>query len=163
MRPHLYFAYGANMDGALLAARLGRPDPAVFRRRRGLLADHALVFDKLAASEPGVGYANLSPSPGESVEGVLNELDDEDLLRLDRIELVPIHYTRRTAAVLDPATHSVIAAEAYWAVPERVRPGLLPRRDYMERLLRGADVLSPGYVESLRRLRAVDGALVPSR
>lgn len=89
----LYFAYGANMNAEVLARRLMR-ESASFRRRRGVLMNHRLVFNKLSSTDPVVGYANVVACPGECVEGLLNELDDGALAQLDAIELVPHHYIR---------------------------------------------------------------------
>src|ERR1700744_5103708 len=72
---HFYFAYGSNMSAAVLAKRLQR-EVATFRRRRAVLADHKLVFDKMSSTNPAVGYANVVTAPDHCVEGILNEFDE---------------------------------------------------------------------------------------
>jgi gamma-glutamylcyclotransferase (GGCT)/AIG2-like uncharacterized protein YtfP len=144
------------MCGTLLAARLDKPDVAALRRRRGILLDHALVFNKEAASEPGIGYASVVERAGCSVEGVLNDVDQQDLIRLDRIELVPHHYLR-VSMLVEATAANLVWAEVYSAATCRVRSGLRPRRDYIERLLGGADILSAHYVDQLRDLPVAAG------
>lgn len=152
MAERVYFAYGSNMHPALLGQRLHRPDPVSFRRRRGVLRNYALSFDKLSSRDARVGYANVNPQVGEEVEGILNDLSENELLALDGIELVPRHYTRAELIVHEAETGRPVAASVYLANPAMVRIGLLPTRGYLERLLGGADLLSQAYVARLNSL-----------
>jgi gamma-glutamylcyclotransferase (GGCT)/AIG2-like uncharacterized protein YtfP len=154
---HLYFAYGSNMSAAVLARRLAR-DAASFRRRRAVLLDHKLVFNKVSSTDPAVGYGNVVPVRGHRVEGILNELDDAALARLDAIELVPHHYTRSQVAVIDDDDGREVAAHIYTAHPAWVGPELRPLRSYLENLLAGGDLLSTDYVAPLRAVQCRDDA-----
>ncbi|HZX87455.1 MAG TPA: gamma-glutamylcyclotransferase family protein [Reyranella sp.] len=153
-RPLLYFAYGSNMSAGVLAQRLPRHDGAPFRRRRAVLADHKLMFHKVSSTDPAVGYADVVPQPGQQVEGILVELGRVELQRLDEIELVPHHYARREVEVLD--CDGVVAAHVYTAQPGWIRPAIRPLRAYLDNLLGGADLLSPGYVAALRAVPCRD-------
>lgn len=144
-----YFAYGANMSGPILGARLGRTEETGFARRLGILQDHRLAFAKVSSTDPLIGYATVVPAPGCSIQGVLNSLTRDELARLDAIELVPVHYTRCVMQVHDPAAGTEVEANVYIAVASMCRPGLHPTRAYLDRLLGGADVLSPHYVAEL--------------
>ncbi len=152
---HFYFAYGSNMSAAVLAKRLRR-EAATFRRRRAVLADHRLVFDKMSSTNPAVGYANVVTAPDHCVEGILNEFDEDALTQLDAIELVPHHYVRSQIIVNDGLSSRPVAAHIYTANLPWVRPGLKPLRSYLETLLGGADLLSAGYVASLRSVLCWD-------
>lgn len=151
----LYFAYGANMDADILAHRVER-DGAAFRRRRGILMNYRLAFNKVSSTDPTVGYANVMAAPGRRVEGLLNELDDTALARLDAIELVPHHYTRSRLEVYDSMRAEPVLADVYTATPDWMRPALRPLRSYLNRLLHGADLLSAEYVSELRAVACRD-------
>ena len=151
-----YFAYGSNMNAVVLAHRLGRADPQSFRRRRALLRDHALVFNKMSSKDAAVGYGNVTAAAGHCVEGVLNELTSEELARLDAIELVPHHYVRSELPVHDCLTGMTATAHVYTAHPAWVRPALAPLRAYVDRLLGAADLLSADYVAPLRAVQCRD-------
>jgi gamma-glutamylcyclotransferase len=152
----LYFAYGSNMNAAVLAQRLGRPDPSGFRRRRALLRNHKLLFNKMSSMDASVGYGNVTAAAGHCVEGTLNELTRDELVRLDAVELVPHHYVRSALPVHDCRTGTTVVAHVYTAHPAWVRPALAPLRSYVERLLDGADLLSADYVAPLRALQCRD-------
>ncbi|MDB5578228.1 MAG: hypothetical protein JWR80_3404 [Bradyrhizobium sp.] len=155
---HLYFAYGANMSADVLARRM-QLESSLFNRRRAVLANHRLVFDKMSSTDPAVGYANVVPASGDLVEGTLNELDDRALAQLDAIELVPRHYRRTRMMVSDSSRDALVIAHIYTANPSWIRPGLKPLRSYLEVLLAGADLLSPDYVASLRSVACRDDAV----
>jgi len=152
MSGYAYFAYGSNMDADLLLKRLSKTDRATLQRRRGLLADHSLLFDKLSSIDPAIGYASIRPQLGGVVEGVINDVDERDLLRLDEIELVPVHYRRTTATVFDTALGQAIETFVYVGNEAWTRSGLIPEAAYVARLLRGQDILSPEYVAALSRI-----------
>jgi gamma-glutamylcyclotransferase len=103
-----------------------------------------------------VGYADVVSAPGQQVEGILVELGEAELERLDSIELVPHHYVRRQVMVRDGGDQSPISAHVYLAQPDWIKPQLRPLRAYIDNLLGGADLLSAGYVESLRALSCRD-------
>jgi gamma-glutamylcyclotransferase (GGCT)/AIG2-like uncharacterized protein YtfP len=145
----LYFAYGANMNAGVLARRLKRQS-ASFRRRRGVLMDHCLAFNKMSSTDAAVGYANVVACPGHRVEGTLNELDEDALARLDAIELVPRHYTRSQLLVHDSLDGELTTAEIYIAHPRWIRPHLMPLRSYLSHLIDAADLLSEDYARTLR-------------
>lgn len=152
----LYFAYGSNMNADVLARRLPRGDGAPFRRRRGVLADHKLLFHKVSSTDSAVGYGDVVPAPGQDVEGILVELDEAELRRLDEIELVPRHYAREQVMVRDGDDQSAVSAHVYRAQPDWIRPQLRPLRAYIDNLLGGSDLLSADYVESLRAIPCRD-------
>ena len=74
-----YFAYGSNMNPERMKQRIGWSPPS----RGAVLQDYQLMFDK--QSNDG-GKANIHPLKGESVEGVLYQLAEKDLLSLDGFE-----------------------------------------------------------------------------
>ncbi len=76
----VYFAYGSN----LLTARMQERVPSAMPRGPAWLANHRLTTDK--RGQDGTGKANLQPTPGERVWGVVWSLDAADWGRLDACE-----------------------------------------------------------------------------
>ena len=76
----LYFAYGSNM----LLHRLQRRCPSARLHAKGFAQDYAVTFAKVGRD--GSGKATLTPATGANAHGVIFELDELDLIELDRIE-----------------------------------------------------------------------------
>jgi len=90
INPHVYFAYGSNLDPEQMNWRC--PDAIPLGAAR---------LDDWAWRIGGRGYATVSPSPGNRVWGVIWNLSDTDLASLDRYEGVAGGlYRRETVAVL---------------------------------------------------------------
>ena len=146
-----YFAYGSNTNPARMEDR----KVPFYSYRRGILKDHQLVFNKLCRLyEGGFGCANIEPSKGEVVEGVLYEVDlDKAIPVLDFYEGYPNHYTRKIVKVETPEGE-IIEAVTYVAHPSKVREGLKPHPDYLAHLLEACrlGLMSPQYCERLHRL-----------
>ena len=153
----LYFAYGSNMSETKLRHRLQHNRSALMRRR-AILRDHRLAFEKVSSTNPAVGYANVVAASGHHVEGIVVELDDDELAALDRIELVPDHYDRAETIVTDCTEDREVLAHVYTAQPSWIRPGLKPLRSYLDGLMQGADLLSPEYVATLSNIECYEDA-----
>ena len=136
-----YFAYGSNMDEDRIRGRGVR----VIKWMRGRLKDYRLVFNKPCRFG---GCANIEPSKGSIVEGVLYLIPEEDLYKLDWFEGYPTHYDRRVFTI--ETDEGSIEAWAYIAV--KTRDGLKPSREYMNFLIRGAEKhgLSREYISKLK-------------
>jgi len=147
----LYFAYGSNMS----ARRMQERGVRFSSRRHATLDGFKLVFNK-ASSNPGEGHANIVREEGSVVEGVLYEVDEEGLRRLDECEGYPRHYDRVVVPVrLDDGR--VVEAFTYVAQPDATKDGLRPSRRYLSLLLDGCDVLPRSYRERLARTETLDG------
>jgi gamma-glutamylcyclotransferase len=139
-----YFAYGSNMDRAQMLKRgvnFESVEPAK-------LEGYALLFDKVAKANPEIGFANVSPQDGSTVEGALYTASEEEIAKLDYFEGVPKHYLREEISVTTSAGELVLAI-VYIANPEKRREGLLPTPEYLEKLLAGREFLSEGYLQKL--------------
>ena len=160
----LYFAYGSNMSETKLRHRLQHNHSAL-KRRRAILRDHRLAFEKVSSTNPAVGYANVVAASAHHVEGIVVELNGDALAVLDGIELVPYHYDRAETIVTDCTSGLEVTAYVYTAHPSWIRPGLKPLRSYVEGLMQGADLLSPQYVAMLSSIEcyedAAQGQIVP--
>jgi gamma-glutamylcyclotransferase (GGCT)/AIG2-like uncharacterized protein YtfP len=132
-----YFAYGSNMD---VAQMLTRKAPFTYIKK-GRVYGQRLVFNKIADRYPEYGYANIVPEHGFEVMGVLYEINESGLLKLDEKEGVSSnHYFRSQIEVLleDGTT---LEAMVYLAHPSRVNDGMFPTKSYMDHLYKGLDIL----------------------
>lgn len=132
-----YFAYGSNMDVAQMLTR----EAPFTQIKKGRVYGQRLVFNKIADRYPGYGYANIVPEHGFDVMGVLYEVNESGLMKLDEKEGVSSnHYFRSQIEVLLDDGSS-IEAVVYLAHPSRVKDGLFPTHSYMEHLYKGLDIL----------------------
>ena len=121
MKPIHYFAYGSNM----LRARLEMRGVVLLDKSQvAQVSDYALVFNKLSID--GSSKANLMPSPGANVWGVLFLVNSNSLEGLDDAEGAPVHYRRTT--VSDRTPQGKCEARTYLAKPNKVLT--VPDRPY---------------------------------
>ena len=85
-----YFAYGSNMD----PERMRRRGIKFSRREHAVLEGFRLEFNKVSSRNPREGYANIVKDPEGIVEGILYEIEESDLSKLDKFEGYPLHYRR---------------------------------------------------------------------
>ncbi|MEN2975432.1 MAG: gamma-glutamylcyclotransferase family protein [Candidatus Caldarchaeales archaeon] len=146
-----YFAYGSNMDPDQMKIR----GVSFSKRLHAVLKGFRLEFNKLSFRNPREGYANIVPDREGVVEGILYEVEDEDLSKLDRYEGYPFHYNRvKVDVMLDDG--QMVEAVAYIARPEMTRKNLKPTKEYLSHLLKGSDLLSKEYYERLSNVRTLD-------
>ncbi len=146
------FAYGSNMGSRGLAAKGVRAVRSGGARLRGydLAFDVPSVFYRI---EGGVGNVVEGASAGGrgEVQGVVHEVDDAGLARLDAIEATGILYERRT---LDVQTYDgdTVAAETYVGLPAIRQATLRPSARYIRVLVDGASEqgVDPGWIQRLR-------------
>jgi len=146
-----YFAYGSNMD----SERARKRGIRFSQRRHATLKGYRLEFNKVASRDPREGYANIVQYENGIVEGVLYDIEDSDLSRLDRHEGYPDHYKRVEVRVqLDDRQE--VEAVTYVAQPDRVRYELMPSRDYLDHLLAAGGLLSESYRRKLQLWQTLD-------
>jgi len=127
-------------------------------RRRALLRGFRLLFNKKAmrSSLPeGIGFANINEDADGAVEGILYEIADDDLEKLDESERYPDHYDRVVVTVeSDGSRHRCCT---YRAQPDKVCAGLKPSRNYLNHILAAGDFLSRQYYEALDKSQTYEG------
>jgi gamma-glutamylcyclotransferase (GGCT)/AIG2-like uncharacterized protein YtfP len=147
--PSLYFAYASNMDAALMA----RVAPG--HRVLGVaeLRERRLAFTRRSL-RTGSGVADILAAPGESVWGVLYEIDDEQLAAIDQKEGNGWAYQRRVLDVQLREDGSQHAAHVY-AVITPDAEHVDPSQEYFELILAaaGARGLPEQYVAALSARR----------
>ena len=119
------------------------------KREWAVLKGWRLVFNKIAYRNPKEGYANIVKDEKGTVEGVLYDVLEEDIKKLDRYECYPIHYNKITVKV-NLKNGKEIDAITYIAQPDKIKDGLKPDREYLNHLLKGNDLLSEKYCERLK-------------
>ncbi len=133
-----YFAYGSNLDPEQMAERC----PSAAFLHRALLPDFELAFTRWSTRRR-CGVADVVPSPGGRVWGVVYAMSEADGRLLDRFEgYVPGRAENwyapvaRTVAIdgdrtrpLDVTTYEVVARSSLRYAPDA---------DYLGHLLRGA-------------------------
>ena len=145
-----YFAYGSNMD----IGRMKERKVSFSQRKLAILEGWRLEFNKEASQNPQEGFANIVPDEKDIVEGILYEIVDEDLRKLDKCEGYPKHYDRKPFSVI--CGGKAETAIAYIAQPNKVKNGLKPTAEYLEHLQKGSDLLSDGYREKIEKWETID-------
>lgn len=145
-----YFAYGSNMNPQRLKERrinYVQRSPAILKAWR-------LEFNKVASRSPAEGYANIVTDVNGIVEGVLYDMRDSDISKLDKYEGYPEHYCRILVTVLNDGQE--IEAITYIANSNNIRTGLRPSKEYLNHLLNGCDLLSEEYCNRLKKWETLD-------
>ena len=134
----LHFAYGSNMDRAIMR----RHAPMAIAAGTAALADHRLV---ICAD----GYASIEKKPGATVHGVLWRLTPRDRAKLDAWESVCAGlYRAEMLPVIRSGTRARARALVYIGRSRRLGR---PKPGYMELVVAAAKHwrLPDRYIESL--------------
>ena len=141
-----YFAYGSNLDSTQLRERLGMARVVQAARLPGF----TLQCNKVGRD--GTAKANIEARTDDLVWGLVWELDDDALRRLDRFEQgydrLRVSVTLADGSQKDCVTYTSVNTD----------PDLLPSVEYRDRMVRGAreHSLPPSWVERLEALPAGD-------
>ncbi len=104
-----YFAYGSLMDVQFvgeLGVRYENPCS-------GQLIGFDLYINVQDTTNSNFGYANIEPRENNTVEGVLFEIPEEDLILLDSYEGYPELYSRRQINVFSSKSKTHLKAWVY--------------------------------------------------
>ncbi len=125
-----YFAYGSN----LVVERMRERGARFTATRPAVLRDHLLVFDKRGFD--GSARANVAPSAGGQVYGVLYDLPPDGLKALEVFEggydlvAIEVEVTRADGVT------KLVPARTFVARPDR-RTAAPPSRSYVALILQG--------------------------
>ena len=149
-----YFAYGSNM--AIERIHSQRKVRYTIRIR-GILKGYKLLFNKTGIDDKKrrIGYANIVPFDGSSVEGILYYIDKDGLDILDYFEGYPEQYRRELVKVRTDEGKYVFAV-TYIAQPDKTADELMPTREYLGYLLGGRDLLGNEYASRLEETKTID-------
>src|SRR3984885_15174321 len=124
-----HFAYGSNMNRAQMLSRTGK----ILEEHNASLPNYEVRFNKKVRG--GTAGANIQPSAGKTVHGVLYKVEEGALRSLDRYEGVPEHY-RRIEVQVTPEGGQPVPAQIY--IASKVEKGLRPSASYLQAMLDGA-------------------------
>ena len=124
-------------------------------RKKAILMNYKLCFNKQAFRNPNEGYANLVPKNGQITEGILYEIDDADITKLDKFEGYPNHYKKETIRV-KLVNGDNIDALVYIAQSDKIKQGLKPTKGYLNNLLEAKDLISENYYNFIKSINTLD-------
>lgn len=128
-----YFAYGSNMLKARLEERVG----TVSYLGKAILMNYTLNFSKLG--NDGSGKASIIEEEGSVVEGAIYQLTKDQMKILNRFEGFPKHYTKlKLSVTCEESNKKRLKVVTYVANPDYIREDLLPTKEYLDFILRGA-------------------------
>ena len=142
----LYFAYGSNMDRKRLSDRIG----SAYKWDVGMVLGKRLSFNKLGLD--GTGKANLVDHDGETAYGVIYQVNESDLIKLDRFE---VGYLRKTLEIRSD-NNGYVQAISYLA--DLLPDFISPKKNYMNYIIQGAEEhgLKQNYIDSLKTIPTAD-------
>lgn len=151
--PHFYFAYGSNLCPVQMDERC----PGFTAAAPGTLEGYRLDFPRRSVRWGG-GVAGWAEAPEERIEGVLYQLSDLHLERLDHLEGVAEGRYRRTHVDVLLSTGEIRRALCYEAHREEGAP-FKPTAAYLEAMIRGASHhgLSQAWIGMLQGLSRTAG------
>jgi gamma-glutamylcyclotransferase len=152
----LNFAYGSNMDWDQMRARC----PSARFVGKAVLRDYKLAFTRLSTRRK-CGVSDVIRAPGDRAWGVVYEIDERDLGRLDKCEGYwpqkepeKNAYLRREAIVfVDDDDNRPLTVAVYFANRQKDPP--LPNKEYKDLILSGARHwhLPDGYIRDLEGIK----------
>lgn len=150
----LQFAYGSNMDWPQMKDRC----PTARFVGIAALRDHRLAFTRRSVQRR-CGVADAIPEQGKDVWGVVYEIDDVDVGRLDASEgyrpgRADNSYRREERHVfMDDDDQKPMAAFTYIAIPQKDPP--LPNAEYKQLIVSGARFwhLPEAYIRELEAIK----------
>ena len=151
----LYFAYGSNLDPRQLHQRC----PAARFVAVAKLPDHRLAFTRYA-KDRGCGTCDGVPDPGQDIWGVVLDISEADLARMDASEgYVPgrplaenAYFREQRQVCRDGKPEQPLLVWLYFANRQPNPP--LPNAAYKKQLVNGAKHwgLPEAYQAQLRRI-----------
>lgn len=145
-----YFAYGSNMD----PQRMKEREIGFSERIPAVLKGYSLKFNKVSVHNPRKCFANIVADAKGTVEGVLYEIPDADLEKLDECEGYPKEYDHLKIKVSTATGEK--EAIAYIACPDKIKEGLKPDKEYIAHLLAAKDTLSEEYYRKIESVQTLN-------
>ena len=134
-----YFAYGSNMLESRLNARIASKCIGV-----GKLNNYQFLCNK--KSKDGSAKGNISPLQNKFVLGILYEINNSELKKLDKIEG---GYERIEVDI--EFDNGIVKAFTYIS---NIKTGALPKKEYLEIIIKGAEdhYLDHEYIKMLKNI-----------
>jgi len=140
-----YYAYGSNMSEKRMIDRGLTP----LNKQVGYLEGFKFIINKKSFKNPSMGFANVVPDDNSEVEGILYEVYEKDLKKLDRFEGFPKHYGKEYLNIR-LSDGSYVKAVVYIANLNWTSPTVLKTtNEYKNYILEGRQYISEQYYEFL--------------
>ena len=149
----LYFAYGSNLDCAQMKTRCSSARFIC----KAVLKDHRLAFTRQSKKRQ-CGVADVVPAKGQNTWGVVYEIDEKDIGKLDNEEgykpdrpLEKNSYVRAERVVFDEKDNQ-LTVSIY--IANRQEGDHYPNQEYKDFIVNGAKYwqLPDWYVEMLKNI-----------
>ena len=154
----LYFAYGSNLDYSQMKNRC----PSARFVGKAILKEYDFDFTRMSTNR-GCGVMDIVKADGEKVWGVVHQIDELEVGRLDQSEGYAPGRTknayRRIECVVyeDGVANRPITAMTYEVV-EKASATIPPDQAYKELIVNGADYwhLPEDYINRLKLIDTID-------
>lgn len=155
-----HFAYGSNMNSKDLAEHCKKKNRVITLKnpKRAVLQHYKLTFNGFSTTRHGA-VADIIPSKGDDVWGVLFETDEDSLKNLDLKEGKGSKYERVFVNVIvfegEGIENQKLKNEVITYVSSRKEAYDLPHRDYLKVIIEGAKEhgLPTEYIEKLKEIK----------
>ncbi len=140
-----YYSYGSNMSEQKMISRGLTP----LNKQVAYLDNYKFIINKKSFKNPSMGFANIVQETNSVVEGILYEVLETDLKKMDKFEGFPKHYGREIHK-LRLSDGSFVDGVVYVANPNWVSPiELKATNEYKMYILEGRQHISDTYYEFL--------------
>lgn len=139
-----YFAYGSNMNDKRMTER----GVNFLSKEKGTLKGYKFIINKKSQKNPNIGFANIIRDDNSEVEGIIYEVNLDDILKLDKFEGVPKHYRRELYTIDDKQCVIYIANDEWTSKNE-----LEATDEYKNHILEGKEFLSENYYNKLLEIK----------
>lgn len=137
----LYFAYGSNMSEKRMIGRGLTP----ISKQVGVLENYKFIINKKSYKNPNIGFANVMLSEKDKVEGILYEVSENDIKKLDKFEGFPKHYRKELLTITlingDLKQAIVYIANSNWVSKTELKS----TKEYKNYILEGINYISNNY------------------
>jgi len=123
--------------------------------QKGIMRDWKLVFNKISDENNSVGFANIVPEHGSTVEGIIYKVNENTIQTLENKEGVPNHYHKKIMPV-ENSNKEFVDCMVYIANHSKTDNSIKPKKEYLDHLLEGKEFLSESYFSELKNTETFD-------
>lgn len=141
-----YYSYGSNLDEKRMIDR----GVNFTSKEKGTLKGYRFIINKKSQKNPNIGFANIVEDFNSEVEGIIYEVENEDIIKLDKFEGFPKHY-RRENHIINNKECVVYIANNEWTTFNEIAT----TEEYKNHILEGKDFLSEIYYNNLLKIKTL--------
>jgi len=141
-----YFAYGSNLNDKRMTER----GVNFLSKEKGSIKGYRFIINKKSQKNPNIGFANIIKDNFSHVEGIIYEVNQEDILKLDKFEGYPKHYRRENHIINNKDCIIYIANDEWTSINE-----LNATEEYKNHILEGKEFLSETYYKKLLEIKTI--------